>query len=68
MKSRSFNDYGKACAFRNDIFIFNEQKYKILGVSEHRVVDSVRCKNLNTNKIEYFDVDDDVFVEDEVKE
>lgn len=53
---------------RNDIFIFNEQKYKILGVSEHRVVDTVRCKNLNTNKIEYFDVDDDVFVEDEVKE
>ena len=46
---------------RNEHFYFNNQEYMILGIG-NKDINNVRCKNLDTNKIKWFDVDTDVYI------
>lgn len=45
----------------NDIFYCDGQRYRILSLGD-RDINNVCCKNLETNKIEWFDVSSDVEV------
>lgn len=50
---------------RNEHFFYNNQEYIILGIG-NKDIDNVRCKNLKTNKIEWFDLDCDIKVSEEI--
>lgn len=45
----------------NDIFYCDGQRYRILGLGNKEIND-VRCVNLETNKIKWFDTTSDVEV------
>lgn len=50
--------------YRGDIFYFKGEKYKICSVSSNKIVDTVCCRNLDKNKNKWFDVDDEVEIEE----
>ena len=64
----NFNNYKKlnkttvGFLHRGDHFYFENQKYIILGIDSNKDINDVRCKNLQTNKIELFDVDSDIYI------
>ena len=49
------------CLRINDIFYYDGKRYRILGLG-NKDINNVRCKNLETNKIEWFDTTSDVEV------